>query len=74
MSWKKETPANAVQVATLCKKDFDIKDTVLPLLKAINEMNNVSSIKGVTEGKLVSWLRGLIAHSPECRDTSGTFA
>ena len=42
----------------LGERNFDIKDTAVLLLKAIKEMNEIGSIKGVSEDKLISWLRG----------------
>ena len=39
-------------------RDFDIKDTALLLLKAINELKNIPGIKGVNEDKLITWIRG----------------
>ena len=40
------------------ERDFDVKDTALLLLKALEELNNIPGIKGVSEDKLISWLRG----------------
>lgn len=42
----------------IADRDFDIKDTALLLLKAINEMKDIPTIKGVNEDKLISWIRG----------------
>ena len=40
------------------ERNFDIKDTASLLLKAITELTKLPGIKGVTEDKLISWLRG----------------
>lgn len=42
----------------LVERDFDIKPTALLMLKAITEVKNIPGMKGVTEDKLISWLRG----------------
>lgn len=39
-------------------RDFDIKDTAVSLLKALNKLKNIPSIKSVNEDKLISWIRG----------------
>lgn len=39
------------------ERDFDIKDRALLLLEAINEVMKIPGMKGVSEDRLISWLK-----------------